>query len=118
MARKYDYLTKEIAYPIISRYFKSGVGLASTFYRQEGLSEGQFYTWRKRYMQEHNIPFPVSPSSQEPHSSFHPIRISSPPLQSSEDKYHRIELEYPNGVILRIEGLLHDGRLSSLIKLY
>ena len=127
MARKYDYLTKEIAYPIIARYYKNGGGLPSTFYNKEGLSECQFYTWRKRYVKDHpealtpsapflrsvNLPKPSAPTN------FHPIQVSAPVSASEKsDLTSRIELEYPNGVILRVDGILNDSRLASLIKLY
>lgn len=45
-------LSKTTAYPVIERYFSSGE-LPSTFYRREGLTEHQFYKWRKYYLQDH-----------------------------------------------------------------
>jgi len=119
MARKYDYLTKEIAYPIIARYFKNGGGLPSEFYKKEGLSDSQFYTWRKRYLEDFPRPlFTPEPASKDTPASFHPIQVSSPITQSATEKDDQIELEYPNGVILRVGGSLNDSRLASLIKLY
>lgn len=118
MAKKYDYLTKEIAYPMISRFLKSG-SLPSDFYKKEGLSESQFYTWRKRYLKDHPQTSVGSVSadkeSKGPQPGFHPIQVSAakPPEQDS-----RIELEYPNGVVLRVDGELNEIRLASLIKLY
>lgn len=118
MAKKHDYLTKEIAYPIIARFLKSG-GLPSDFYKKEGLSESQFYTWRKRYLKDHpqalSKSIPTDKESKEPQPGFHPIQVSAPkpPEQDS-----RIELEYPNGVVLRVDGALNEVRLASLIKLY
>lgn len=119
MARKYDYLTKEIAYPIIARYYKNGGGLPSAFYNKEGLSECQFYTWRKRYLKDHPpTSFQSTPAIKEDKAvqpSFYPIRVSvgNQPEQSS-----RMELEYPNGVVLRVDESLNEVRLASLIKLY
>ena len=122
MARKYDYLTKEIAYPIIARYYKNGGGLPSAYYKKEGLSECQFYTWRKRYLKDHpqtlSESVPDAKAPKEPPVSFHPIQASSPVRQSVEIKDTRIELEYPNGVILRLDDTLNEARLASLIKLY
>ncbi len=119
MEKKFDYLTKETAYPIIARYMKTG-GLASVFYKKEGLSESQFYTWRKRYMKDHP---PVSTKdraskSVETSPSFHPVQVSSPPSSARKEQNAQIELEYPNGVILRMEATLSDVRIASLIKLY
>lgn len=118
MAKKHDYLTKEIAYPIIARYYKSG-GLPSDFYKKEGLSESQFYTWRKRYLKDHPQAsvrsVPADKASKEPQPGFHPIQVSAP---KSPDQDGRIELEYPNGVVLRVDGTLSEARLASLIKLY
>lgn len=119
MTKKFERLTKEIVYPIIAKYFKSGE-LASTFYKREGLSESQFYTWRSRYMKEYNIPSIVE--SVQAEASFHPIQISAPAssnkITPSDSFSSQIELEYPNGVILRIETTLSDSRIASLIKLF
>lgn len=118
MTKKYDYLTKEIAYPMIARFLKSG-GLPSDFYKKEGLSESQFYTWRKRYLKDHpqalTRSVPADKESKEPQPGFHPIQVSAPKSQGQDS---RIELEYPNGVVLRVDGTLNDTRLASLIKLY
>lgn len=119
MAKKFEKLTKEMVYPIIAKYFKSGE-LASTFYKREGLSESQFYTWRSRYMKEHNIPSIVESAQAEP--GFHPIQVSTPvasnKIPPSDSVSGQIELEYPNGVILRIETTLSDSRIASLVKLF
>jgi len=119
MEKKHDYLTKEIAYPIIARYLKTG-GLPSAFYKREGLSESQFYTWRKRYFQDH--PTSSSPKTvSEPIStsaSFHPIQVPSTPFDTCKASHARIELEYPNGVVLRLDSALDEVRLASLIKIY
>ncbi len=47
--KKYDRLTKCLVYPLIEKYYRSG-DLPSVFYKREGLSESQFYTWRQRYL--------------------------------------------------------------------
>ena len=139
MTKKYDFLNKEIAYPIIARFMKSGM-LSSEFYKKEGLSEAQFYSWRKRYMKDHPgayiqsatphpsaickpaivvpAPKPATAPNAESQVSFHPIQVSSLAEQSAAEKDHQIELEYPNGVILRVDESLNDVRLVSLIKIY
>lgn len=121
MAKKYDYLTKEIAYPMIARFLKSG-SLPSDFYKKEGLSESQFYTWRKRYLKDHPPASGRSVSgvkesqeAKELPASFRPLQVTHPtPSESSG----RIELAYPNGVVLRVDGALSEARLAWLIKLY
>lgn len=50
--KKYDRLTKGLVYPLIEKYYRSG-DLPSVFYKREGLSESQFYTWRQRYLRDH-----------------------------------------------------------------
>lgn len=122
MEKKHDYLTKEIAYPIIARYLKTG-GLASTFYKKEGLSESQFYTWRKRYIAEHghNPKTDYIHKREDPPAVFHPIRMPEvKPSTSSKAQAvpMNIELEYPNGVIIRLDSIPDDARLATLIKLY
>jgi hypothetical protein len=121
MAKKYDYLTKETAYPMIARFLKSG-GLPSDFYKKEGLSESQFYTWRKRYLQDHPGVSTQSTSSikeaKEPQASFHPIQVSPSIKESTREKDYQFELKYPNGIVLRIDGSLNEAQLTSLIKLY
>lgn len=52
LTKRYLKLSKTTAYPVIERYFSSG-DLPSTFYRREGLTEHQFYKWRKYYLQDH-----------------------------------------------------------------
>lgn len=118
MTKKYEHLTKEIAYPMIARFLKSGI-LPSEFYNKEGLSENQFYTWRKRYLKDYPSALGQSISgakeSRETQSGFHPIHVSVP---KHPEPPGRIELEYPNGVVLRVEGTFSETRLASLIKLY
>ena len=128
--KKYDRLTKSLVYPLIEKYYRSGE-LPSVFYKREGLSESQFYTWRQHYLWDHPslakklgiVPKPartpsgcarsVSPSS----SGF--VRVESSKESSvstaSADGY---ELSYPNGVRLRIPPATPADRISTLIKLY
>lgn len=115
MAKKYDYLTKEIAYPMIARFLKSG-SLPSDFYKKEGLSESQFYSWRKRYFKDHPTASVSSvPAKEESPADFHPIQVSPPKQPAIKGQ---LELEYPNGVILRMDGIPNELALASLIKLY
>lgn len=112
MGRKYPRLTKEIAYPVMARYFNGNLS-ARDFCKKEGLSDDQFSLWRPRYMADHNI------SSPDPASiAFHPIQVSAPKPTEAKPVDIRVELEYPNGVIIRFENAPDDSRLASLIKLY
>ncbi len=45
-------LSKSEAYSLIEEYFSRGE-LPSVFYRRVGLSDNQFYGWRKRYLRDH-----------------------------------------------------------------
>lgn len=104
------------AYPIIARYFKSSLR-PHEFYRKEGLSDNQFSYWKKRYMMDHNM----QEETDEPTPGFHPITVSkteSDNIPKDPTAITHIELEYPNGVILRIDSKTEDLRIASLIKLY
>ncbi|NDV77713.1 hypothetical protein, partial [Dysgonomonas sp. 511] len=70
------------------------------FYRQVGWSDNQFYSWRKRYMEEHNM---LAEEDFEP-PIFHPITVTPPEeanLVEPEESF-TIEITYPNGVTLRV----------------
>lgn len=135
--KKYDRLTKSLVYPLIEKYYASGE-LPSTFYKREGLSESQFYTWRQKYLRDHpsiakKLGFALKPTGPIPRKS--PIKSSSaaapadgsggfiqvdvasvsPPPVNVEGVY---ELCYPNGVKLRVPATTTSDRLSALIKLY
>lgn len=112
MGRKFTRLTKKTAYPVIARYFSGNLS-ARDFCKKEGLSDDQFSLWRPRYMADHNI------SSPDPApAAFHPIEVSPGKPSKAKDINIPIEMEYPNGVVLRFENMPEDSRLASLIKLY
>jgi hypothetical protein len=109
-------LRSEEAYPVIARYFKSGLR-PHEFYRKEGWSDNQFSYWKKRYMEDH----PMQLQNEDSKPQFHPITVADTKVNSLPehlDQTMHIELEYPNGVILRINGKLDDLRIGALIKLY
>lgn len=135
--KKYDRLTKSLVYPLIEKYYASGE-LPSTFYKREGLSESQFYTWRQKYLRDHpaiakKLGVALKPVGTSTRKS--PIKSSSaavpadgsggfiqvdvpsvsPPPVNVEGVY---ELCYPNGVKLRVPATTTSDRLSALIKLY
>jgi len=109
-------LSSETAYPVIARCFKSGLR-PYEFYKKEGWSDNQFSYWKKRYMLEYNI----QAENDAPSPQFHPITVTNTTGNSipeySAEAIH-IELTYPNGVVLRVEGKLEDSRIAGLIKLY
>lgn len=135
--KKYDRLTKSLVYPLIEKYYASGE-LPSTFYKREGLSESQFYTWRQKYLRDHpsiakKLGFalkPTGPSTRKstvksssaaapPDGSGGFIQVDvasvSPPPVNVEGVY---ELCYPNGVKLRVPSTTTSEQFSALVKLY
>lgn len=134
--KKYDRLTKSVVYPLIEKYYSSG-DLPSVFYKREGLSESQFYTWRQRYLRDHPsvakklgvVPKPACTPSRRPrtgsssgdsaspsNSGF--VRVDTTKSSSvSAEAVADYELCYPNGVRLRVASATPADRLSTLIKL-
>ncbi len=133
--KKYERLTKSLVYPLIEKYYSSG-DLPSVFYKREGLSESQFYTWRQHYLRDHPsvarklgvVPNPARPascrkqsktSSGESASSVGFVRVDTSKVPSAAIAGAvDYELCYPNGVRLRVAPTTPSDRLSALIKLY
>lgn len=137
--KKYDRLTKSLVYPLIEKYYASGE-LPSTFYKREGLSESQFYTWRQKYLRDHpaiakklGIALkPVRPSvrqsieTDKPSSAAAPrhgsggfVQVDVPSLPAPASTVEGVyELCYPNGVKLRVPPTTTAEQLSALVKLY
>lgn len=135
--KKYDRLTKSLVYPLIEKYYASGE-LPSTFYKREGLSESQFYTWRQKYLRDHpslakklgitlkqvgpstrkstgNSTSAATPSSAgEGFVQVDVASVSASPI-NVESIY---ELCYPNGVKLRVPSTTAAEQFSALVKLY
>lgn len=134
-------LSKDEAYSLIEDYFSSG-DLPSVFYSRVGLSEGQFYKWRRRYIQDHPhiasqlgfslsnsktprnanyniVPKPASDTTSSTSSKCGFARLdvstSSATPTSSASTY---ELCYPNGVVLRLPADIPTSSVMELIKLY
>lgn len=108
-----DRLTKSKAYPLIEQYLRSGLE-PREFYNQVGWTDNQFFSWRKRYLEEHDMLTEVPPVV-----SFHPIETIPLPTTSAEsaDEKFTIEISYPNGVTLRVYSK-NTAHLVDLIKLY
>lgn len=135
--KKYDRLTKSLVYPLIEKYYASGE-LPSTFYKREGLSESQFYTWRQKYLRDHPTlakklgiilkqsgtsackSTAKSSSSAEPrHGGGCFVRVDVPSLPTPTSTVESVyELFYPNGVKLRVPATTTADQFSTLIKLY
>ena len=128
--KRYDRLTKSLVYPLIEKYYSSG-DLPSVFYKREGLSESQFYTWRQRYLRDHPVvakKLGVVPTPARTARSHKPsrgassrgfVRVESDKISSvSAECAADYELCYPNGVRLRVAPTTPSDRLSALIKLY
>lgn len=107
-------LSKRQAYPLIEQYFRSGL-MPRDFYNQVGWSDNQFFSWRKRYMEEHNM---LTEEEFAP-TTFHPIAVNLPenPTMVKTEENFTIEITYPNGVTLRVYSK-NTAQLVDLIKLY
>lgn len=119
-------LSRAEGFRFISDYFRSGMR-AGEYYRSHDISEWQFYKWRKLYLLEHPElgtvskakakPSPSSPSSSSEVPRFACLEVKeapSPPPFSLPS----IEIQYPNGICLRIgEGLKEISCLSDLVTL-
>lgn len=135
--KKYDRLTKSLVYPLIEKYYSSG-DLPSVFYKREGLSESQFYTWRQKYLRDHpslakklGVALkPVGTSAREstgkstsavtpPPAGEGFVQVDVASVSASPINVESVyELCYPNGVRLRVASTIPTDRLSALIKLY
>lgn len=135
--KKYDRLTKSLVYPLIEKYYASGE-LPSTFYKREGLSESQFYTWRQKYLRDHpslakKLGISVkqagtstrkspgkssSPAAPPPgNGGFIQVDVASVSPRPVNDAAV-YELCYPNGVKLRVPSTTTAEQFSALVKLY
>ena len=134
-------LSKSEAYSLIEDYFSSGE-LPSVFYRRVGLSDNQFYSWRKRYLRDHphiarqlgislnngktprNASYNIKPQPTSNTTSGTPSKcgfarldVSTPSATPSSSAF-AYELCYPNGVVLRLSSDLATSSITELVKLY
>lgn len=86
-------------YALIEKSNQSNVS-KKQFCQQEGIPLSVFYYWQKKYKQ----------ASQAPDKGFLPVEISSKPQAQGS-----IEITFPNGVILRLEGGSDLEMIRSLI---
>ena len=103
-------LTRSEGLAHIENYYRSGLR-PSEYFNQHGLTDSQFYGWRKRYLALH----PEAESAKNTQKKFHPVAIESPAVI----KQSGLELHYPNGVrvIIGNEDSMDIEKLSALIKL-
>jgi transposase-like protein len=105
-------LSESEGFALISSYFQSGLR-PSEYYKNYGITEWQFYNWRRRYLAAHPE---MSKSGVSPEKKrFREIRIEpvASPVACS------LEIRYPNGVIVAVpagSGMDVEA-LSVLIKL-
>lgn len=127
-------LSKSEAYSLIEEYFSSGE-LPSVFYRRVGLSDNQFYGWRKKYLLDHPSlakKLGIDLTGKTPRSASYTLSTKDNPSVSDKG-FARVEvsdsepaatsgftyeLSYPNGVMLRLPIGISTSTLSELIKLY
>ena len=101
--KKYDRLTKSLVYPLIEKYYSSG-DLPSVFYKREGLSESQFYTWRQRYLRDHpsvakklGVAFkPARTPSRPPQTRVHRSPCACPLLCGSGNRPLNLPMSPPS----------------------
>ena len=137
-------LSKSEAYSLIEEYFSSGE-LPSVFYRRVGLSDNQFYGWRKKYLRDHPSlakRLGISIASNPPRNASYKLPLNTTPptsvsevsspsrgfarVEVSDTSAHHAsftdtslyELCYPNGVVLRLPTSTAIPSLAELIKLY
>ena len=135
-------LSKTEAYSLIEDYFSSGE-LPSVFYRRVGLSDNQFYGWRKKYLRDHPSlakKLGIALTGKTPRNASY--RLSTKGKPSVSDKgFARVEVSdsvstatsaaalstnhslayelcYPNGVVLRLSSDITTSSVMELIKLY
>jgi len=94
----------------IENYYRSGLR-PSEYYHQHGISEWQFYNWRRRYLAIH----PQAEMPEKAGKKFHRIQIES----ITGTQISGLEIHYPHGVrvIIGKDYPVEIEKLSELIKL-
>ncbi|MDR3326788.1 MAG: hypothetical protein LBT04_01415 [Prevotellaceae bacterium] len=108
-------LSKAEGYNLIADYYRQGGIGAKSYYTQHGVSEWQFYNWRRRYLQEH--PGVSHPIEEEKKQKVYPVEIEAPIRDEASSV--AIEIHYPHGVILRFKNRIGISitELTSLVKI-
>jgi transposase-like protein len=108
-------LRKAEGYELIAGYYRQGGSGAKSYYTKQGVSEWQFYNWRRRYLREH--PEESHPRVAEKKKKVYPVQLESP--NRDEAPSAAIEIRYPHGVIVRFDNSMGIGitELSALVKI-
>jgi len=96
----------------IENYYRSGLR-PHEYYSQQGISEWQFYRWRKRYLAVHHQA--EMSTKAENGKKFHRVRIET----TTGIQVSGLEIHYPHGVrvIVGSDYPIETEKLSELIKL-
>jgi hypothetical protein len=97
----------------IENFYRSGLR-PREYYNRHGLTECQFYGWRRRYLALH--PEAADKDSPvKPKKKFHPVKIE--PVSSL--RLSGVEIHYPHGVrlVLGYEQEIDIEKIKELIKL-
>lgn len=110
-------LSRAEAFDLIERFLSSGMK-ANDYYHRHGISEWQFYKWKRLYLLEHpELKTVVKPRRSSSSSSLlSPLHIDFPVSSGVISSFPAIEIRYPGGVSLHIsEGLQDTSVLERLL---
>jgi hypothetical protein len=99
----------------IENFYRSGLR-PKEYYGQQGLTECQFYGWRRRYLSLHPEAADKNhPVTEKPKKQFHPVKIET----ASTFRISGFEIHYPHGVrlVLGSDQVMEIDKLKELIKL-
>ena len=88
-------LTQAEGFGHIENYYRSGLRPCE-YYKAHDITEWQFYSWRKRYLQTH--PHPQVAPAAGTGKILHKVRIDD----ASDFRFSGLEIHYPQGVKLVI----------------
>jgi hypothetical protein len=105
----YHIISRKEGLAHIENYYRSGLS-PGEYYKSNGLTECQFYGWRRRYLTLH----PEAADNKTP-VKFHPIKIEA----AGSLRLPGLEIHYPNGVRVVVDSghPLEMDNLKELIKL-
>lgn len=102
---------------VVNDWKESGLSV-SEFCRRQGLQEGRFYSWRKRFGLGVNVV--ATAENKQPAIKFLPVQVKEFPTTvnaKGESPTQRIEVFLSNGSIVRFSGELSDAKLASIMSL-
>jgi hypothetical protein len=98
----------------ITNFYRSGLR-PREYYQQHGLTECQFYGWRRRYLALH--PEEVNKNSYvKPNKKIHPVEIET---TASSFSLSGFAIHYPHGVrlVLGSDQVIEIEKIKALIQL-